>query len=663
MRKIPINWKRPLIIFLASAVFTLATFAIGFFAFANSNDDLVTKLTAAVTSEGSAVFDRRGSKIGQLQERYQIFVPYEKIPKDLVNATIAVEDRDFFKHNGVSFRAIARAGWVAITNGGLSQGGSTLTMQLVKNYILSREKKISRKLREIILAVRIEKLMPKERLLEIYLNTMYLGHGSYGVAAASQRYFGKELNQLNMAEYALIAGLFQSPSGYDPHRSPKRALARQKLVLKAMQNAGYLDEAGYKKWSQWKVKFVDRAKASDRFAAHFLAWIRELVPQLLQNEDVDPDVEALKIYSTLDLGLQRRAWQAVQNAKTQLDSLGTRDGVDWVDAGLLATDPSNGSVLSLVGGRDFVRSQFNRAIRSVRSPGSAFKPIVYSLALDNGMTWASLVSTLDVAWPGYKPRNLHSDFPEQITLAKALYESVNSPVVALAQKYGINRVIERARATGVETSLPSELGVSIGGAGVTMQDMARSYGTFASGGVLIPLHAIERIESADGFLLWKAEPPEEQRALSAQTAALLTSGLQTVLSHGTGTVAADLAPWAAGKTGTSDDSRDNWLCGYARDIVTIVWVGADNNASLGKRASGSQLAAPIWKRYMLSARDILGPPQDFPVPSGVVATTIDPDTGSYAPEGPRLLFESGTQPAEPLSDRIMRDLKDFVDDF
>ncbi len=631
-----------------------------------SEDEQIKKLTAAIIPDNSIVLDRAGNKIGEYYNHFHVEVAYKDIPQGMVNSLLAIEDRKFFEHEGVNWKSMFRALISVVSSGRLKQGGSTITMQLVKNYLLTREKKVSRKLREIILSYYVEKNLSKERILELYLNTMYMGHGAYGVGAASIVYFGRPLNELSLAEFSLLAGLFQAPSAFDPHRNPQGALRRQKVVLDALLNAKLATKDEIEAARQKVLEFKPWTPINETIAPFFVSWIRSEVGTLLGEDDTVLNDRGYRITTTLDKNFQELANKAVLDNLGVLDALQTKINSnpkkktpERLEAALLASDPKTGAVLAMLGGRNFRESQFNRAVSAKRSPGSVFKPVVFSLALERGMVWSDLVYASPVAVGKFRPKNHKGDDMTEATLIKALARSLNTPVISLAQKYGMQNVIERAELMGVRSPMKLETGVAIGGFSATMFDVDAIYRTIANLGLRHESHAITKIEDRDGNILFSYDAATQDpiQALSPNVAELLRSGLQAVLSHGTASSIAHMAAYAAGKTGTSDDSRDNWFAGYTKDIVATVWVGGDNHSPLGDAASGTSLALPMWRGFIEGLVAAGLPAVNWPIPDSMVAVTIDPDYGNVAEQGVSALFPENKKPKKSQAAADMRTLK------
>lgn len=631
-----------------------------------SEEAQISKLTAAIIPDNSVVLDRSGAKIGEFYTYYHVQIPWEKIPKPMINSLLAIEDRKFFEHEGVNWKSIGRAVLSLLTSGRLKQGGSTITMQLVKNYLLTREKKVSRKIREIVLAYYVEKNLSKERILELYLNTMYMGHGAYGVGAAAMVYFGKPLEELSLAEFALLAGLFQAPSLYDPHKNPAQAIKRQKVVLDALRAANMATEEDIAAARKKVLEFKPWTPVNETVAPFFVAWIRTEVDRLLGGDEMALNDKGYKISTTLDRKYQEAANKSVADHVSTLTSLQDkinshkkRKAPERIEAALIASDPHSGAIRAMVGGRNFKESQFNRAISAKRSPGSSFKPVVYSLALEKGMTWADLVFVSPIDVGGFRPKNHAGDDMTEVTLIKALAKSMNTPVVSLAQKYGIKTVIERAEAMGIKSPMKLETGIAIGGFSASVLDVDSVYRTIANDGLRFEHFAVTKIEDRDGKVLYEFVPESQQgtQVFSTTTATLLRSGLQAVMTHGTGAQAASLASFAAGKTGTSDDSRDNWFAGYTRDLTATTWVGGDGNSPLGDAASGASLALPIWRQFIDGAVAAGLANTPWVTPETLTTVTIDPDYGTPSEQGIPALFPKDRLPKKSQAAADMKTLK------
>jgi penicillin-binding protein 1A len=578
----------------------------GFFLIRSHESEIHT-IANSILPDSTIVYDRNNRKIGEYFSRYHIYVPLKSIPKEMIDAVLAIEDRDFFKHKGVDWRSLGRAGLSVLKSGRYAQGGSTISMQIVRNYLLTREKTISRKIKEIVLSYQMERTLSKERILELYLNTMYMGNGAYGVGAASMVYFSRPLASLNTAELAVLAGLFKAPSLINPKRNEAESLKRQQLVLRAMREIGAIDEAKFKRLMATKIKFKVSDPVDIDFAPHYLAWIRELVFELIGERGRALNDNGLRIYTTLDYDMQQAANQSIAAASPRLKALEERlklTGKDSIEAALLSVDRRDGSVLAMVGGTDFARSEYNRTIAALRSPGSAFKPVVYAAALSQGLRLNDLIDTAPKSIERFAWNEQPGELPPQVTLRTAFALSLNNPAVNLLATIGISPVIRLAAKMGVRSAIPKEYGIALGGFSLRMTDMARVYSTIANEGVPTTTRTITKITDRDGKTLYAAPkraalPPAFEPQVSQQ----LTEAMHAVLTEGTGSSASYLGKSAVGKTGTSDDGRDNWFCGYTKNIATVVWVGSDLHSPLGRNASGAALALPIWAQAVSKYRD------------------------------------------------------------
>jgi penicillin-binding protein 1A len=604
-------------------------------------------------TDNSLVYDRHGKKIGEYFDAYQVYVPFKELPKSLVNAIVAIEDRNFWQHAGYDPKGMLRAAISHLKGAKTIQGASTITQQVVRNLLLTRERSIQRKVREIALAIEVEKHVPKERLIEIYANSLFLGNGSYGVGAAAFRYFGKSVKELAPHESALIAGLFQSPSRYNPTRFPKRARARQVSVIKAMYKAKMLTFTQARQMLKRPLIYREYKPLNSQMAPYFVDYVREEAAKLLAAKKVDG--QGLRIHTTIDMELQRLAEKSFEESKKLLDaaqertsSVRGKDGKPvkaTLEAALLSVDPGTGEILTMVGGRDYQKTKFNRTYQALRSPGSSFKPVVYSLALMNKWKWSDMIYVSPVTVNNYRPHTPDEDMLTETTLMRAFYRSMNTPTIELGQKIGLMPVIEHAKKLGIKSPIKEEFGSMLGSSDVTMIDLARLYGTFANQGVKVEPIAITKITDRKGKILYQAPTPKErgEAVISQQIAFLTTQGMRAVLSMGTGYTSAKLAGRAAGKTGTSNDAADNWFCGYSPNLVTIVWVGTDEHAQIRGDITGGKLALPIWDRFMTKAFE-LHRPDSFRMPPGIASAVVHPQFGNRSDAGVRMYFLRGQEP-------------------
>lgn len=613
-------------------------------------------LSSRPPADNSLVFDRDGNKIGEFFSSYHVYVPYDQLPKSLIKALVAIEDRNFFRHKGFDPKGMMRALFVHLKGRHYGQGASTITQQVVRHYLLPREKSMQRKLQEISMAIALEKETSKSKILELYANALFLGNGAYGVGAAAMRYFGKPAQELKIHEAALIAGLFQSPSRYNPVRHPKKAKHRQKQVIDAMVETGDISAGLAAKLKRRPLHYKEYVPINTQHAPYFVDYVREEANRLLADRDVVNN-QGLRIYTTLDSSIQEKANAAIeagepifkkteQMAPSIVDKATGKRMPPPVEGSLLSVDPRNGHILSLVGGRDYEKSKYIRPVQALRSPGSAFKPIVFSLALMNKWKWSDVIFVSPVTVNSYRPRTPKEDYLTETTLMRAFYRSMNTPTIEVGEKLGLDPIVEHAKALGIRSEIKQEFGTLLGSSDVTMLDLARVYSVFANGGQLIDPVAITRIEDRTGKILYQLADVESRRkrVLTPEISYLMTEGMRAVLSSGTGYQSGHLARHAVGKTGTANDSTDSWFCGYTPNIVSLVWVGSDGHERLHQNTTGAKTALPIWDTYMSNVLKERKTPS-FPRPRGVVYAKVHPKFGNRTQQGMRMWFQRGQEPA------------------
>ena len=616
--------------------------------------------------DNSIVFDKNGNKIGEYFDEYHLFVHYDELPHAFVDALIATEDRRFFEHSGVDYRGILRAIWTKIKLRKASGGGgaSTITQQVVRSVFLNNKKNISRKVTEIAYALELERTMSKQKILEFYVNTMFLGNGSYGVGAAAKRYFGKKIQDLSPAQSAMIAGLFQSPSRYNPKKYPDRAKSRQLKVINSMLRNKMITKKVAQELSGAPLNYREYKYLNAQNASWFVDYVRENIPKLISIKRSgigSQGISGYRIYTTLDSDLQTLAESSVHAYDSRLNELSRQTGMirdsatgglkkSRVEASMLVTDPNTGDVLAMVGGRDFKRSQYNRASSAMRSPGSAFKPIVFTEALLAGSKWSDLLYVSPINIANYRPKSEEADYLTETTLLRAFYRSMNAPALDLAESVGMPAIISRAKTMGVTSPIKDEFGSAIGSSDVSMMDLSRMYGTFATGGVLTEINPITKITDANGQVLWERPTLalRQKRVLNQQVAYLMTQGMMAVLAKGTGSSSKDLSGISAGKTGTSNDNADNWFCGYTPNLVSIVWVGTDEHTAIHANISGGAIALPIWDQFIRGSLRTRRAPK-FVRPSGIVDADINPIYGHLSESGIKMSFIEQNVPMESTS--------------
>ena len=799
--------KRLLLIAVGVAVVSFILFA-GYFTYLMFSLPKVDRLTDYRPPIVSQVFGDDNSLVGEFYLERRTVVEVNKIPRRLIQAFVSAEDSNFYQHKGIDYLGIVRASLKNLIHLRKKEGASTITQQVAKSMLLTPEKKFSRKLKEAILATRMEKKLSKDEILYIYLNQIYMGAGAYGVQLAAETYFAKSVDQLNLAEMAMLAGLPKAPNNYSPIKHMDKAKERQAYVLERMVKEGYITEAEATHAKTTPIVIKSLKKVNNEQSAYFLEQIRIQLEEKYGEERLYKD--GLKIYTTMNAEMQKAAFDAVVNGLKALDKrqgfrgpikylaeseidpfckkiedsidyaslkqgstyqgvviavdpakgeatirVGERSGLlpkknfAWAgktallnsygkppqekgksltlgsvvevqvmtpdidkkgalfaldqtpesQAALVALDPRTGGVKAMVGGYDFKKSQFNRAVQARRNPGSAFKPIIYAAALEKGMTAASIIddspveydSGKDKAW---KPKNYDNIYRGNVTMREALTNSINIVSVKILETIGAGTAVEFAKKLGIASPLESSLALALGSSSVTPQELTAAYGVFAAGGYRTTPYFITRVTDRDGKVLEEVPTPtittfknstsavqltlanneegsEKQagtadskpvepkagtvisalpppvQVVSPDVSYIITNLMQSVVNSGTGQRAKAVGRPVAGKTGTTNDMKDAWFVGYIPQLVTGVWVGYDQERSLGAGGSGGQAAAPIWTEFM--QRAVAGlPVQNFTVPDNVTFATINPRTGRLAREGSegslQECFISGTVP-------------------
>lgn len=586
-------------------------------------------------------------------------VGLDKVPKDLINAFVATEDRNFYKHHGVNFRGIARALYRNLTSGDLKgEGASSITQQLARNAYLSLETTWERKAKEILIALRLESVYSKDEIMNAYLNIIPFGNGAYGVQAAANTYFGKDVSQLNLAESSLLAGLPQGPSYYDPYQHLDRAKARQRDVLNNMVLAGYIDQATADKAYDTKLNFINGGLGNKQYGYYVDAVIEEAI-YILSAQKTYPDTDdaeaaiyraGLKIYTALDAELQKYSEETYANPARFLKQ--TSPSGQAVQSAMAVVEAKNGEVKSIMGGRTYqAQRQFNRAISAYRQPGSAIKPLtVYGPALEAGLM---PFNTLDDAPISYKsggtvwsPKNYDGRFRGIITMRAAVQDSVNTYAVQTLDKVGIRASFDFGRSLGLpllDTPGSNDLALaplSLGGLtqGVTPVQMAAAYGAYANGGVYNDPHFIRRIVDARGAEIYSYKS-NSKRVMTEQTAWLMTSMLRTVVTSGTGTRAQVPGVFTVGKTGTTDDYRDSWFCGFTPTYACAVWQGFDQKDTLrnnppqypSETAFGGDIPARLFSSILTKAHQSSKPGQPS-MPGNIIQVSVCKASGKIPGE-------------------------------
>lgn len=710
---------------------------------------------------GTKIYADDDTLIGEFKVEKGIYIPLKNIPEHLIRAVIAVEDSRFWAHKGVDYLAIARAIVKDTLARRIKEGGSTITQQLAKVVFLSPEKTLQRKLREMILAYKLEKNLTKEEILELYFNRIYFGHGAYGIEMASRTYLGKSVSELNLSESALLAGLIKAPSTYSPYNNLDKAKERQYIALKRMQEEGYITEKEVKEAYE-KPLYLSSLRYGHDAPNYFLEYLRGYLEARYGVETVYKG--GLKVYTTLQRRMQVAAIKAIQEGLREIDkrqgfrgpaghkdikikeelkvesrmvgtkvmmvsgdlltgivlkvsneeatvkargvvgkvflsdSLWASRVVDYrgniikefknlkltnilkpgdiikvrvkslqgkephflleqeplVEGALIAIEHSTGYIRAMIGGYDFHKSEFNRAVFARRQAGSAFKPIIYASAMDHGFTPASIIIDKPVSYPGgligeWEPSNYDNEYWGATRLREALAYSRNIVTVKLLESVGVRNVIELSKNLGFEGPFPEDLTLALGSLSATPLEMTSAFSVFANEGARMKPIAIKYITNRNGEIL-EENKPEGTEVISPQTAFLLTSMLEDVVRYGTGWRARTLQGPVAGKTGTTNEYRDAWFVGYTPQITAGVWVGFDDMRPLGHGETGARAASPIWVSFMREALSSLQEGMEmegFRIPDEVITAEIDPHTGLLATDKTEKMtefFKIGTEP-------------------
>jgi penicillin-binding protein 1A len=692
----------------------------------------------------STLYTDRDEPFATFFEQKRFWVSLDRMPQHLINAIVAVEDAQFYMHRGINFRGIARALLANLRALRPVEGGSSITQQLAKVLFLTPEKSLSRKIKEVLLAIEIERHYPKDKIIEMYLNQVYFGHGAYGAEAAAQTYFKKPVDRLNLAEAATLAGLPRAPNYYSPIIDRERAMRRRNLVLARMLDREFITQEQAEQASN-EVFDGSLFVRTRNLAPYFVEFVRQELEEKYGTHAVYHG--GLRVYTTLNLVMQQAAENTLIDGLREIDrarglrpvqqepatsqpreTWGTSaappkigevvvgritavspssitvqvgehqgqiatDKIPWVsppnlgkhlqvgagikvrvlrvderrstldlvveqdpeiEGAFLVLDPRDGGIRAMIGGYDFDRSKFNRAVQARRQPGSAFKPFVYAAAFEGGLTPATTIAdspvrytlTVDGKRVEWSPGNYDRKFRGPITLRYGLEHSINVAAVKLIEQVGVGPVIQIARDLGIDSDLRREYALALGVSEVTLLEMVSAFGVLAHGGIRVPPYAIRRVIDNKGAIL-EEHLPEPRRVMREEIAFILTSVLKGVVDRGTGSRARVIGKPIAGKTGTTQESTDAWFIGYTPSVVAGVWVGYDTKRSLGPHESSATLAVPIWTRFIQHVlKD--APPEDFDAPDTVVPALVNYTTGlptTAADNGAIIeFFVRGTEP-------------------
>jgi penicillin-binding protein 1A len=637
-------------------------------------------LDAYTPRQTSKLYAADGRFVTELGLERRTLVKLADIPAVVRDAFITTEDKRFYSHHGIDWIRAIGAGIRNVESASYTQGFSTVTMQLARNVFperISREKSLVRKLKEAKVALAIERKYPKDKILELYLNQISLGNGAHGVETASQRYFGKSVRDVNLAEAAMLAALPKAPERYNPRRFPERAVQRRNTIIELMHRDGLVSDADASLAKAYPLELARRSESGD-VAPYFVEWVRQQLDARFGQRLYE---QGLRIYTTLDLELQSAAERALeiqlraieagkygpyphQTFEQYFAQAGAgepRVGASspYLQGAFVSMDPRTGAVRAMVGGRDFDDSKFNRATQALRQPGSTFKPIVYSAAIQSGFTPSYLLddvalSVAQIDGTDWTPQNYDLKFEGRMTLRKAFYTSRNIPAIRLGMEIGEQNVVDEARKFGITTPIPPYPSIHIGAADVYPVELMAAYSAFATLGKRAAPMAILRVEDAEGKVIWKPEPKIAD-VLSPQEAWVMVNMMKDVIRKGSaaGSVGEYFQIPAGGKTGTTNDGADVWFIGYTSDLVAGVWIGLDKPGKIKANAQGGVLAAPAWTAFMTEVYRRKPSPPDWPRPEGIVERELDLGTNmlrnQYCPptDVGTEVFIAGTEPSRP----------------
>jgi penicillin-binding protein 1A len=606
----------------------------------------------------TALYDQSGNLISQLYDEQRTVVKLQDIPVNLQNAVIAKEDPRFFQHSGFDIKGILRATVNNAMAGRIVEGASTITQQLARNLFLSREKTFSRKIKEALLALQIEKYYTKKEILELYCNQIYFGNGAYGVETAARTYFGKHVFELTLPECAMLAALPQAPSQSNPYNHPETALEKRNIVLDKMSERGFITNEEKK---LAKSTPIELNKLEVKNAPYFVEYVRQQLETTYGSSIIYKG--GLKVNTTLNGAMQNTAQEVfnynIRDLQNRIEANRGKKMSEPLQGAMIAMDPKTGQILVMIGGVDFSRSEFNRAVQAKRQTGSAFKPIVYSAAVANGFRISDVIIDSPIVFPNadgsqWKPENFSGKFSGPMILLNGLTYSKNVVTVKLLNKIGIGTVKKNAVKLGINSPLSSDLTLGLGSSSVSLLEMVTAFSAFANGGMVPEPLSILSVKDSNGKDL-EVNQPKLTEALPDTTAYIMTYMMESVVNNGTGKSVRNMGykGLCAGKTGTTNDFTDAWFIGYTPDIVVGIWVGFDSKLSMGKGMTGGYVAAPLWTEFMLNSAP--GTSHEFAVPDKISYKKICTRSGLLAVpacgsnntvDAP---FVSGTEPTKPCN--------------
>ncbi len=559
-------------------------------------------------------------------------IPIRKIPKRLIHAFLAAEDSRFYEHRGIDFIGVLRAVVKNVEAGGIVQGASTITQQVTRSLLLTPERSWMRKIKEAILAWQIDGTLSKNEILNIYLNQIYLGAGTYGVEAAARTYFAKHVQQLNVAECAMIAGLTQAPTKYNPLRHYKRARRRQEYVLRRMFEEGYISDKQLSRALSYKLRFGTERLRPVPGAEYFIQEVKkDLIGRYGQKRLLE---DGFRIYTTLETKWQKNALSCVKNGLEKIVARHKRDRAlkQNIQSAMLAMDAQTGAIKAMIGGTDFTKSQFNLATQGRMQPGSSFKPVVYSTAMAKGLIQPNtMIVDEPISLQGtdnkkmWEPRNFDKSYMGPITVRTALTFSRNIISVKIARMVGVKAIIQQAQRMGITVPLAQNLSIALGSSAVPLIQMVQAYSTFVNLGRTVEPQMIEQVTDRNGRIIEMLDP-ELHRALDPITAFQMAYLLMGVVQDGTGRRARAVGIPVGGKTGTTNNYKDAWFMGFSPEVVTGVWIGRKDRKSLGRLETGGRAACPVWTDFMKSTvKDLTK--KTYDIPDGIAFVPVDRQTG------------------------------------
>lgn len=597
------------------------------------------------------IFDCNDELIDQLYVEQRTLIPLNKVPEIFQKAIIAVEDEKFFYHFGIDPIGITRALFINILHGRIVQGGSTITQQLARNLFLTRKRTFIRKIKEVLLALEIERKYTKKEILEMYLNQIYFGSGAYGIEAAARTYFGKHVWELTTAECAILSGLPRAPNEYSPYKNLDKAVKRKNSVLSRLFSRGIISKEEFLKS---KKEPVNLRKIEIENAPYFVEYIRQKLEETYGSNVIYKG--GLNVYTTLDLKIQNIAERILISGIESAEKELLQKTDKKLQGAILVLDTS-GNIKAMVGGRSFKESEFNRAVQARRQPGSAFKPFIYLTAIDVGFTPADIIVDSPVVFKDsfgneWKPENYERKFFGPTTLRNAITHSRNVVTVKLLAKLGVDNVINYTHKVGIKSELTKDLTLALGTSEVTLLELVGSFTVFPNMGLLAEPIAIKSIKDSKGVTIEEYNTNIEE-VIKPETAYILTSMMESVINNGTARVARrfKIPKTVAGKTGTTDNNTDAWFIGFTPEIIAGVWLGYDDKISLGDLATAAKIAVPIWASFISEVYDKDKETKDFEIPENLITAKIDTSSGLLATKDCKEtvdeVFINGTVPTKP----------------